>query len=180
MAQDTVNPAPAPVPAPVPQDELDPALAQQELAAWVAKVTSLSKIALDVTRLCIEVNADLPAFLEAQVAAAVAQVTPPAPRFYRSAAIAPDDLDKLFPPGYGDNLAWHVVCVGRRPGLYATSADADDQVRGIPNQSRKKKDSRQEALFYYRSQYALGECERVSEAPPASHVVVEVVPGNSH
>jgi hypothetical protein len=55
------------------------------------------------------------------------------------------------------------------------SADADDQVRGIPKQSRKKKDSRQEALLYYQAQYDLGKCERVSEARPALHVDVEVV-----
>ncbi|KAJ7195412.1 hypothetical protein B0H12DRAFT_1245565 [Mycena haematopus] len=175
MAQDTETVTVAPT----TEEELDPALAPQQLAELVSKVTSLSKMTVDMTRLCIDINADLPVVLKAQVAADVALATPAAPRFYHSAALAPDELDKLFPPGYGDNLAWHVVCVGRRPGLYASSADADDQVRGIPNQSRKKKDSRQEALFYYRTQYTLGECERVSEAPPASHVNVEVVTGKS-
>ncbi|KAJ6464566.1 hypothetical protein C8R45DRAFT_1107437 [Mycena sanguinolenta] len=122
---------------------------------------------------------ELLAVVKRQLDAAVEKLTPPAPHFYHSAAPAPDDLAVLFPPGYGDNIAWHVVCVGRRPGLYASPTDADDQVRGIPKQSRKKKDSRQEALSYYRSQYDLGECARVSEAPPVSHVPVEMVTGDS-
>jgi hypothetical protein len=42
-------------------------------------------------------------------------------KFYHSAALAPDELDALFPAGYGDNIHWHVVCVGRRPGLYASA-----------------------------------------------------------
>jgi hypothetical protein len=59
--------------------------------------------------------------------------------------------------------------------MLSPSPDADDQIRGVPGQSRKKKDSRQEALLYYRAQYESGECERVSEARPASQIDVEVV-----
>ncbi|KAF8179379.1 hypothetical protein K438DRAFT_1977432 [Mycena galopus ATCC 62051] len=147
--------------------------AAEELAALVSKATTLSKLALDMTRLCIEIGDGLPAVVKAQVDAAIAELAPVGPQFYRSAAIAPDDLEALFPSGYGDNQPWYVICVGRRPGLYASAADADDQVRGVPNQLRKKKDSHEEALLYYRSQYRIGECTRISEAPPASHVLVQ-------
>ncbi|KAJ7722467.1 hypothetical protein B0H14DRAFT_3520318 [Mycena olivaceomarginata] len=142
---------------------------EQEMAALVSKVTVMSKLALDMTRLCIEINDKLPAVVQGQVVAALA--SPWAPF---SITAPPDeiDIDAMFPAGYGEHQAWYVVCVGRHPGLYASYADADDQVRGVPNQSRKKKDSLQEALLYYRTQYRQGECERVSEAPPASHVLV--------
>ncbi|KAJ7314849.1 hypothetical protein DFH08DRAFT_821176 [Mycena albidolilacea] len=144
---------------------------QQEMEALVTKVTALSKLALDMTRLCIEVNDSLPAVIQGQI------VTP-AQVFYHSAAPLPDEIDAMFPPGLFDNQPWHVVCVGRRPGLYASHLDADDQVRNIPNQSRKRKDTREEALIYYRTQYRAGECERVSEAPPASFVPVPTASGS--
>ncbi|KAJ7808205.1 hypothetical protein B0H14DRAFT_3482605 [Mycena olivaceomarginata] len=141
---------------------------EQEMASLVSKVTAMSKLALDMTRLCIEINDKLPAVVQGQVVAALASVAPLGPVFHHSAAPLPDEIDAMFPAGYGEHQAWYVVCVGRRPGLYASYADADDQVRGVPKQSRKKKDSLQEALLYYRTQYRQGECERVSEAPPAS------------
>ncbi|KAJ7353249.1 hypothetical protein DFH08DRAFT_956320 [Mycena albidolilacea] len=152
--------------------ENTPLTLAEELTALRFKVSSLSKLALDLTRLCIEINDDVPHIVKSHVDAAVAKA---APKFYHSAAPAPDELEALFPPGYGDSITWYVVCVGRRPSLYASFADADDQVRGVPKQSCKKKDSRQEALLYYRAQYDLGECERVSGARPALHVDVEVV-----
>ncbi|KAJ7691220.1 hypothetical protein B0H14DRAFT_3532031 [Mycena olivaceomarginata] len=141
---------------------------EQEMAAVVSKVTAMSKLALDMTRLCIEVNDKLPAVVQAQVVDALASVAPQGPAFHHSAAPLPDEIDAMFPLGYGENQPWYVVCVGRRPGLYASYADVDDQVRGVPNQSRKRKDTLREALLYYRTQYRLGECERVLEAPPAS------------
>jgi hypothetical protein len=36
------------------------ATSQQEVAALVSKVTALSKLALDMTRLCIKVNGEFP------------------------------------------------------------------------------------------------------------------------
>ncbi|KAF8210718.1 hypothetical protein K438DRAFT_1958940 [Mycena galopus ATCC 62051] len=144
----------------------------EELAVLVSKVTALSKYALDMTRLCIEIGEGLPDIVKAQVDSAITELTPAARTFI---TLRPYHLTfgSPLPCWLRDNQPWYVVCVGHRPGLYASSADADDQVRGVPNQSRKKKDSREEALLYYRSQYRLGECERVSEAPPASHVPVQ-------
>ncbi|KAJ7797774.1 hypothetical protein B0H14DRAFT_3493261 [Mycena olivaceomarginata] len=145
--------------------ENTPLTPAEELTALRFKVSSLSKLALDLTRLCIEINDDVPHIVKSHVDAAVAKA---APKFYHSAAPAPDELEALFPPGYGDSIAWYVVCVGRRPGLYASFPWRS---QAVP----QKKDSRQEALLYYRAQYDLGECERVSEARPALHVDVEVV-----
>ncbi|KAJ7898274.1 hypothetical protein B0H14DRAFT_3424633 [Mycena olivaceomarginata] len=153
---------------------------QQEMEALVSKVTALSKLALDMTRLCIEVNDALPAVVQGKIVDALAAVSSPAQVFYHSAAPLPDEIDAMFPPGLFDNQPWHVVCVGRRPGLYASHLDTDDQVRNIPNQSRKRKDTREEALLYYRTQYRAGECERVSEAPPASFVPVPATSGSRH
>ncbi|KAJ7347682.1 hypothetical protein DFH08DRAFT_808464 [Mycena albidolilacea] len=144
----------------------------EELTALRFKVSSLTKLVLDLTRLCIEINDDVPHIVKSHVDTVVAKV---ASKFYHSAALVPDELEALFPAGYGDNIAWHVMCIGRRPGLYASSPDADDQVRGVPGQSRKTKDSRREALLYYRAQYELGECAHISEARPASQIDVKVV-----
>ncbi|KAJ7897596.1 hypothetical protein B0H14DRAFT_2557599 [Mycena olivaceomarginata] len=148
------------------------ATSEQEMAALVSKVTALSKLALDMTRLCIEVNDNLPALVQSQVAAAVAAVTlPPLHRM---------KWTRCFPPGYLDNIQWYVVCVGRRPGQYSSYQDADDQVRNVPGQLWKRKDNRQEALLFYRNQFRAGECKRVSEAQPASHVAAPATtPGTS-
>ncbi|KAJ7790152.1 hypothetical protein B0H14DRAFT_2626336 [Mycena olivaceomarginata] len=105
---------------------------QQELGALVSKVTALSKLTLDMTRLCIEVNDALPTVVQGQVAAALAAAVPSV-TWYHSAAPLPDEIDAMFPPGLFDNEPWHVVCIGRRPGLYASYMDADDQVRNVPS-----------------------------------------------
>ncbi|KAJ7500348.1 hypothetical protein B0H11DRAFT_2225892 [Mycena galericulata] len=143
---------------------------EEELAALVAQVAALSKLALDVTRHCIDISDQIPRVVRAQVSAAVAENTPSGPAFLCTVGPSPGRMEALFPPGQGDNQPWYVVCVGHRPGLYASSSDADDQVRGVPNSSRRRKDTRQEALAYYRSQFDAGEVARVTEAPvvPAS------------
>ncbi|KAJ6548366.1 hypothetical protein B0H19DRAFT_1298949 [Mycena capillaripes] len=126
---------------------------EQELAALIAQVGALSKIALDMTRHCIEINDQLPRVVRAQVDAALAGLTP-APAFVQGAAPTPAELEAAFPPGRGDNQTWYVVCIGCRPGLYATPEEADDQVLGIPGQSRRKMSGRGPALAYYRHMYS--------------------------
>ncbi|KAJ7797374.1 hypothetical protein B0H14DRAFT_3493785 [Mycena olivaceomarginata] len=113
----------------LPEAQNTPLSPAEELAALRSKVSSLSKLAWDLTY-------DVPRIVKSHADAAVAKA---APKFYHSAALAPDELDTLFPAGYGDNIHWHVVCVGRRPGLYASAADADDQIRGVPKQSHKER-----------------------------------------
>ncbi|KAJ6534405.1 hypothetical protein B0H19DRAFT_1272119 [Mycena capillaripes] len=109
---------------------------KQEMGALVAQLAALTRLGLDMTRLCIDINETVPRIVQAQVEARV------------------------------QAIEWHVVCIGRRPGLYATPQEADDQVRGVPKQSWKKKDNCQEALLYYRTQHTLGEVMQVSEVPP--------------
>ncbi|KAJ6512092.1 hypothetical protein C8R47DRAFT_1207443 [Mycena vitilis] len=144
-----------------------------EMEALVAKLASLSRLGLDMTRLCIDVSDSLPRLIKAEVDAKVnaalgALPAAPATTFHRSLGPTPDEMDAAFPPGRGDNQEWHVVCVGRNPGLYSTSIEADAEVLGVPNQARKKKDNRAEALLYYRTQHGLGEVIKVSEVPPAA------------
>ncbi|KAJ6517351.1 hypothetical protein C8R47DRAFT_1205575 [Mycena vitilis] len=153
-----------------PRDSTTAPISDQEMAPVVSQLAVLSRLALKMATLCIDLNESIPQAVQSQVdakvAAALAEFTRPGPTFYRSPGPTPDEMDARFPPGRGDQQEWHVVCVGREPGLYATSAEANDQVLGVPNQSRKKKDSRQEALLYYRTQYGLGEVLCVSEVPP--------------
>ncbi|KAJ7441888.1 hypothetical protein FB451DRAFT_1360221 [Mycena latifolia] len=130
---------------------------EQELAALVAKVTVLSKLALEMTKHCIDLHDALPGVIASQVAAALAAVTGPSADFIQGSALTPNELDALFPPGVGENQTWHVVCIGRNPGLYPSAEDADEQVKGVPNQFRQKKAGRVEALSFYRYKYNRGE-----------------------
>ncbi|KAJ7926305.1 hypothetical protein B0H13DRAFT_1862351 [Mycena leptocephala] len=140
----------------------------QELAVLVSKVAALSKLALDMTRHCLDVSDNLPA-------SSKLKWTPKLQRrsrtwlfvatgatFYRSDAPTPDEMDAMFPPGRNDDLA-HVIRVGREPGLYTSKFEANDQVIGVPGHARKKKDNRQEALRYYCSQHGANNVYRVSE-----------------
>ncbi|KAJ7449016.1 hypothetical protein FB451DRAFT_1374173 [Mycena latifolia] len=68
---------------------------EQELAALVAKVTTLSRVALDLTAKCLDINQELPRVIASQVAAAVAEVTPDAD-FVRGVPLTPDELDALY------------------------------------------------------------------------------------
>ncbi|KAJ7118297.1 hypothetical protein C8R44DRAFT_878905 [Mycena epipterygia] len=140
---------------------------QQELAALVAKVAALSKLALDLTRQCIDINQDLPRVVDLQVAAAMAE-PPSEVEFVQGVAITPDALDTLFPPGVGDFQPWYVVCIGRELGLYPSSDEADEQVSGVPHQFRRKKSGRAEALSFYRAKHVAGQVAKMTEATGAS------------
>ncbi|KAJ7112731.1 hypothetical protein C8R44DRAFT_882481 [Mycena epipterygia] len=140
---------------------------QQELAALVAKVAALSNLALDLTRQCIDINQDLPRVVPLQVTAAVGKLTADV-EFVEGVAITPDALDALFPPGVGDYQPWYVVCVGRKPGLYPSSHEANDQVLGVPHQFRRKKSGRAEALAFYRAKHVAGQVAKMTEVPPVA------------
>ncbi|KAJ7705759.1 hypothetical protein B0H16DRAFT_1723259 [Mycena metata] len=90
------------------------------------------------------------------------------PAFDRSAAPTPGEMDARHPPGHNDDIAHYVVSRGRRPGLYISSKEAEDQVRGVPDMARKKKDNRAEALQYYRALYNAGQAMTITEALPVS------------
>lgn len=97
----------------------------------------VSKLAVDLTRHSVAINNQIPQVVCSHVDAAIAEIRRTssftilfpisvdilqATRvFYQGTAPTPTELDALFPPGQGDNKAYHVVCVGRAPGLYDTA-----------------------------------------------------------
>ncbi|KAJ7866847.1 hypothetical protein B0H14DRAFT_3442239 [Mycena olivaceomarginata] len=125
---------------------------------------AMSKLALDMTRHCIDLTDKIPRVVRAQVEAAVAEVHPPV-AFSQGIAPTPAQLEAQFPSGRGDNQAWYVVCIGRQPGLYATADEADAQVLGVPDQYRRKVVGRIPALAYYRQMYDLQRVMRLTEIP---------------
>ncbi|KAJ6553446.1 hypothetical protein B0H10DRAFT_2202009 [Mycena sp. CBHHK59/15] len=116
-------------------------------------------MAVDLTTLSLDVQASIPHVLAAQVGVAVAAASPPAatPLWVQGLPRSPRQLEAAHPPGSGDDLSYHVVCIGREPGLYSSTAEADYQVLGMPNQFRMKKSSRIEALAFYRHKFDLQE-----------------------
>ncbi|KAJ6532227.1 hypothetical protein DFH09DRAFT_1408551 [Mycena vulgaris] len=143
----------------------------QELAALVAKVAALSKLALEMTKLTMDIDDAIPHVIASQVAEAVEALQPPPPQFVEGVAYTPAQMDTMFPPGFGDHQAWYVVIVGREPGLYCSSVAADAEVNGVPGQFRQKKASRIEALAFYRNRYNDNAVVKLNEvavvAPPA-------------
>ncbi|KAJ7120585.1 hypothetical protein C8R43DRAFT_959823 [Mycena crocata] len=85
-------------------------------------------------------------------------------------ALTPDQLEASYAKGVCDNVAWQVVCIGREPGMYIDPDDAKANVEGVPSGFRKKKDSRLEALAFYRARYEDGKVQKWRAVPirPAS------------
>ncbi|KAJ7763848.1 hypothetical protein B0H16DRAFT_1718481 [Mycena metata] len=153
-----------------------PNSAAQEMEVLISRLTALSKLGLEMTRHCINVTEAIPRVIRAQVDAQVdaildraatvnASEPAPGPTWYSSPAPTPAEMEARYPPGPNDDIAHYVVCIGRAPGLDITSQEAEDQVCGVPDMSRRKKDSRAEGLRYYREQHALGRAMCVSEVP---------------
>ncbi|KAJ7156820.1 hypothetical protein C8R43DRAFT_1125401 [Mycena crocata] len=180
---------------------------QQELDALLAMVSNLAQLSLDMTRLCIDVQNVVPGIalsrralemtsacldvkdqirhsfaVVAEAAVAVAAATPPAPLFewVRAVALTPDQLEASYGKGVCDNVAWQVVCIGREPGMYIDPDDAKANVEGVPNGFRKKKDTRLEALAFYRARYDDGKVEKWRAVPIAPKPAVpDVAPDDS-
>ncbi|KAJ7607987.1 hypothetical protein B0H17DRAFT_1199197 [Mycena rosella] len=146
-----------------------------ELAALVAQVHALSKLALNMTRLTMDISNAIPDVVAAEVARAIDDATPPGPMFLHGIARTPNQIDALFPLGTGDHQAWYVVVVGREPGLYGSSVETDAQVNGIPNQFRRRKTSRREALDFYRQEYNAGRVDKITEVPGAAPCPAPVI-----
>ncbi|KAJ6527599.1 hypothetical protein DFH09DRAFT_1328071 [Mycena vulgaris] len=156
----------------------------EELAALVVQVAVLSKTALDLTKNCIDIHHTIidtiPRVVASQVAAALAAAAVVLMGdFVQGVALTPAQLDAQFPPGTGDTQTWHVVCIGREPGLYASAELTTDQVRGIPNQLLQKKSSRQEALNFYRYKHQAGQVQKWNEVAVAPAPAAAVPAANS-
>ncbi|KAJ7702496.1 hypothetical protein B0H16DRAFT_1483191 [Mycena metata] len=156
--------------------------AEKEMEVLISRLTALSKLGLEMTRHCIDVTEAIPHVIRAQVDAQVdailegstnanAEVTTvePGPTWYSTPAPTLAQMEARYPPGVNDDIAHYIVCIGRVPGLYTSSQDAEDQVRGVPDMSCRKKDTRAEGLRWYREQHTLGKTMRVSEVPPPTH-----------
>ncbi|KAJ7248050.1 hypothetical protein C8J57DRAFT_1240582 [Mycena rebaudengoi] len=160
-----------------------------ELQELVSRVATLVQMSLDMTRIVVDVQHRLPIVLARQVDEAlqgipqlvadrVAALAPSAttgssasesPAFVRGVPITPADLELLHPPGVGDDASWHVVLVGREPGLFLSVTASNASANGVPNASRRKKDTRAEALTYYRINYEAQKVEKwIPIAPETS------------
>ncbi|KAJ7212365.1 hypothetical protein C8J57DRAFT_1483662 [Mycena rebaudengoi] len=160
-----------------------------ELQVLVSRVATLVQMSLDMTRILVDVQHHLPIVLARQVDEAlqgvpqlvadrVAALVPSATigsstsepsAFVRGVPISPDDLELLHPPGVGDDASWHVVLVGREPGLFLSVTASNDSVNGVSNASRRRKDTRAEALTYYRINYEAQKVEKwIPVTPEAS------------
>ncbi|KAJ7683775.1 hypothetical protein B0H17DRAFT_1226607 [Mycena rosella] len=131
-----------------------------ELAALVVQVHALSKLMPLMVY-------TIPDIVAAEVARTLDDATFPGPMFLHGPPRTPDQMDALFPPGFGDHQAWYVVVVGREPGLYGSSVETDAQVNGIPNQFRRRKTSCCEALDFYCQEYNARRIDKINEVPGA-------------
>ncbi|KAJ7805095.1 hypothetical protein B0H14DRAFT_3485471 [Mycena olivaceomarginata] len=150
---------------------------EQEMASLVSKVTAMSKLALDMTRLCIEINDKLPAVVQGQVVAALASVAPLGPVFHHSAAPLPDEIDDHVPRWLRRTSGLVRCMCGPPPRLVLppTPTPMTKSV-GFPSSPARRKTAFKRLSFTIGQQYRQGECERVSEAPPAFHVAAPAVP----
>ncbi|KAJ7095999.1 hypothetical protein C8R43DRAFT_964418 [Mycena crocata] len=137
----------------------------QELEALLALVGRLSKVSLEATRLTVDIQTRLPAVVALSSDAAAAAATAAALTAHTTAITAaaaacnfvrrtpktPAELTAAFPEGSGE--VWYVVLIGREPGLYRTSTEADKLCNGVPGQEKAKKKSLREALAWYRDAY---------------------------
>ncbi|KAJ7291348.1 hypothetical protein C8J57DRAFT_1491841 [Mycena rebaudengoi] len=137
-----------------------------EMDAFTAKVTRLSKLAVELTTLAIEVQTELAGVVAAQIEAALADEAPDHV-WVAGTPLTPDDLEAKFPPGSGDTQTWYIVLRCRNPGLYASYQDANDQARHVPNEFLQKKTGCLEALAFYRHHHSRGEVEKWNEVVDA-------------
>ncbi|KAJ7203720.1 hypothetical protein C8J57DRAFT_1259583 [Mycena rebaudengoi] len=93
-----------------------------EMDAFTAKVARLSKLAVELTTLAIEVQ-KLAGVVAAQIEAALADEAPDHV-WVTGTPLTPDDLEAKFPPGSGDTQ---------------TCQDANDQARRVPNEFLQEK-----------------------------------------
>ncbi|KAJ7122606.1 hypothetical protein C8R43DRAFT_959313 [Mycena crocata] len=174
----------------VPSPANNASTPQQEMDALLELVGTLSSMSLNLTRLCIEVQNVVPGIALSRQAlemtgacldikdqirhafavvaeAAVAAAAPPAPlvEWIRRQALTPDQLERSHPAGLCDDSAYQVVTIGREPGIFISSDDASNNISGVPKGFRKKKDSRIEALAFYRAQFEAGKVEKWRDVP---------------
>ncbi|KAJ7893535.1 hypothetical protein B0H13DRAFT_2339673 [Mycena leptocephala] len=149
---------------------------QQELESLVALVAALSQMSLAMTKHCLDVQTKLPRVVNAAAAAGIAAPITPAvvsPTWVQLVALTPDQLDAAHPAGkLVDDIAYHVVSIGRDPGLYTSTTESDYQVLGVPDGKRRRIVGRLAALAYYRDLYDKQLVARWGPAPAPAAVAV--------
>ncbi|KAJ7112863.1 hypothetical protein C8R43DRAFT_961722 [Mycena crocata] len=142
--------------------------AQVALEELLATVAGLSQMSLAMAKHCLDVQTRVPAVVNAAIAAGIASLVPSPPIWIRQPHRTPEELEAAHPPGIDDDIAYHVVTVGREPGLYTSVTQSDFQVLGVPDQKRKRQGSLAEALAYYRIKYDKKEIAKwVPQTAPA-------------
>ncbi|KAJ7876071.1 hypothetical protein B0H14DRAFT_2568366 [Mycena olivaceomarginata] len=144
---------------------------KEELESLVSLVAALSQMSLDIAKHCLDVQTRLPGIVDAVIAAGVAaqilHLPAPPPTWVSGIARTPDELEAAHPATEDDDSqVLHVVTVGREPGLYATVAQSNYQVNGVPGAACLRMPGRVAALAYYRAKYAAHEVEKL-----AAHMV---------
>ncbi|KAF8178865.1 hypothetical protein K438DRAFT_1769318 [Mycena galopus ATCC 62051] len=147
--------AATPAPAPPGNPRMAVVAAVEEL---LTRTLLLSDTAHELTRLAQDLQQIVPTLVE-QLNEATAQdnvwvrvtnVKTPA-QVEAQHASAPNDC------------AWYVVWVGREPGIYITSEEADAQIKGCPGQQYRKRQSKREALALYRDKFCDGQVSKWAE-----------------
>ncbi|KAJ7617562.1 hypothetical protein B0H17DRAFT_1220105 [Mycena rosella] len=137
-------------------------LRSEGMEELVAMVAGLLQMSLVIAQRCVDLQTQLPLAFNAAVteaiAAALHKQSPPTV-LVKGVPRTPDQLDAAHPPGSGDDIPYHAVTTGREPGLYASVAESDAQVHGVPSKHLWKA-TRMEALAYYRSMYEDGKVEK--------------------
>ncbi|KAJ7744334.1 hypothetical protein B0H16DRAFT_1463203 [Mycena metata] len=153
----------------------------EELASLLSTLAALSKIGLDMTCNCIDITDAIPRVIRAQVDAQVAAQVAAAVNSAVDAALAarpalpliavlPRPPTKLTPATLPDTTTTSLTMLSPEAAARAStsSKEAEDQVRGVPDMARKKKDNRMEALQYYRALYNAGQAMTITKAAPVS------------
>ncbi|KAJ7130009.1 hypothetical protein C8R43DRAFT_1133978 [Mycena crocata] len=136
----------------------------QELAAVVAQVASVTKLAVDLAQLCIQLHDQIPAAVASNIAAGL---IPLAPSLWKS------QRARLL-----NSRPFSLLALARRRRGTWSALDASPvsiplrttptlQVNGVPRQFRIKKSGRAEALAFYRAKYGNHEVVKLRKLPPA-------------
>ncbi|KAJ7677650.1 hypothetical protein B0H17DRAFT_1206922 [Mycena rosella] len=147
---------PTKVSSPTPEFEVAALAAELKVIAKAAvEAQSTAATPQNVAQLVAELKIIAQAAVEAQSCLAnvlIAGSFVPVPSFVAGIPPTPGELAAAIP---ADNEVQHywVVLRGRQPGLYRTSAAAQEQTKGVPNQVIARKTGRAEALAFYAANY---------------------------
>ncbi|KAJ6483369.1 hypothetical protein C8R45DRAFT_931978 [Mycena sanguinolenta] len=71
-------------------------------------------------------------------------------------ALTPNKVEEIHVDEEDGIRDWWIVYIGREPNIYKTKEEADAQVKGCPIQQYRLRNSKQEALTYYRRKWNEG------------------------